>query len=77
MRIKKNEPSRVLAVPQVKWYLLRASLSTGAQYVTLDNKIKCLSLVVVFFFFGQPHQLELYIQGNTNSKPLGPIIMIN
>jgi hypothetical protein len=29
------------------------SISTGAQYVTLDNKIKCLSLA---FFFWQPHQ---------------------
>jgi hypothetical protein len=28
------------------------SISTGAQYVTLDNKIKCLSLAV--FFLGQP-----------------------
>jgi hypothetical protein len=54
MHIKQNEPSRVLAVPQVKWYLLRASLSTGAQYVTLDNKIKCLSLVVFFFCGGNP-----------------------
>jgi hypothetical protein len=54
MHIKQNEPSRVLAVPQVKWYLLRASLSTGAQYVTLDNKIKCLSLVVFFFLGGNP-----------------------
>jgi hypothetical protein len=30
------------------------SISTGAQYVTLDNKIKCLSLAE--FVFGQPHQ---------------------
>jgi hypothetical protein len=29
-------------------------LSVGAQYVTVDNKIKCLSLAV--FFFWQPHQ---------------------
>ncbi len=28
------------------------SISTGAQYVTLDNKIKCLSFAV--FFFGNP-----------------------
>jgi hypothetical protein len=27
------------------------SISTGAQYVTLDNKIKCLSLA---FLFGNP-----------------------
>jgi hypothetical protein len=28
------------------------SISTGAaEYVTLDNKIKCLSLAVFFFFF--------------------------
>jgi hypothetical protein len=29
------------------------SISTGAHYVTLDNKIKCLRLAV---FLGQPHQ---------------------
>jgi hypothetical protein len=28
------------------------SISAGAQYVTLDNKIKCLSLAV--FFLGNP-----------------------
>ncbi len=27
------------------------SISTGAQYVTLDNKIKCLSLAFLFSFF--------------------------
>jgi hypothetical protein len=27
-------------------------ISTGAQYVTLDNKIKCVSLAV---FFGNPN----------------------
>jgi hypothetical protein len=34
------------------------SISTGgARYVTLDNKIKCLSLALFFFlFFWQPHQ---------------------
>jgi hypothetical protein len=31
------------------------SISTGAQYVTLDNKIKCLRLAL-FFFFLQPQQ---------------------
>jgi hypothetical protein len=71
---------RVLAVPQVKWYLLRASLSTGgAQYVTLDNKIKCLSLAVLFF--GDPTNKTVtgtaYTLGTTNSKPPGPIIMID
>jgi hypothetical protein len=30
------------------------SISTGAQYVTLDNKIKCLSLAG-FFSFGNPN----------------------
>jgi hypothetical protein len=29
------------------------SISAGAEYVTLDNKIKCLSLTV---YFGQPYQ---------------------
>jgi hypothetical protein len=27
---------------------LDKSISTGAQYVTLDNKIKCLSIAVLF-----------------------------
>jgi hypothetical protein len=31
--------------------LLPKSISTGAQYVTLDNKIKCLRLA---FFWGNP-----------------------
>jgi hypothetical protein len=53
------------------------SISTGAQYVTLPNKIKCLSLA---FFFWQPPQYNcnwncIYV-GTTNSKPLGPIIWI-
>jgi hypothetical protein len=37
-----------------KWHLSQAisiEISTGAQYVTLDNQIKCLSLA---FFFGNP-----------------------
>ncbi len=33
------------------WRWQAKSISTGAQYVTLDNKIKCLSLAV---FFGNP-----------------------
>jgi len=32
-------------------HILPTSISTGAQYVILDNKIKCLSLE---FFFGDP-----------------------
>ncbi len=52
---------------------LRAS---GAQYVTLDNKIKCLSLAV--FLATPPIKLWncVYV-GTTNSKPPGPIIMID
>jgi len=57
---------------------LYKSMSTGAQYVTLNCKIKCLSLAV---FFWQPHQphwnLNCIYVGTTNSKPPGPIIMIN
>jgi len=56
---------------------MRAS-PPGAQYVTLDNIIKCLSLAV---FFWQPHQLNcnrncMYV-GTTKSKPPGPVIMID
>jgi hypothetical protein len=53
------------------------SISKGAQYVTLDNKIKCLSLAV---FFGNPTNScnwnYIYV-GTTNSKPPGPIIMVH
>jgi hypothetical protein len=53
------------------------SISNGAQYVTLDNKIKCLNLAV---FFGNPtnscNWYCIYV-GTTNSKPPGPIIMID
>jgi hypothetical protein len=38
----------------LKNLFLSESISTGAEYVTLENKIKCLSLAV--FFFWQPHQ---------------------
>jgi hypothetical protein len=42
--------------------------------LTLDSKIKWLSLAVLFF--RQP--LKLHIRGGiTNSKPSGPIIMID
>jgi len=37
-------------------------MSTGAQYVTLDSKIKCLSLAV-FFWATSPIKLELHIRG--------------
>jgi len=30
------------------------NISTSSQYVTLDNKIKCLSLAFFFLFFGNP-----------------------
>jgi hypothetical protein len=59
---------------------LPKSISTGAQYVTLDNKIKCLSLAV-FFLASNPTNENcnwncIYV-GITYSKPPGPIIMIN
>jgi hypothetical protein len=49
--------------------------------VTLDNKIKCLSLAV-FFFWGQKATNETvtgtaYIWGILTSKPPGPFIMID
>jgi len=45
------------------YYESLKSISTSAQYVTLDNKIKCLSLAV---FFGNPTNktLELHICGH-------------
>jgi hypothetical protein len=57
--------------------MLCESISTGAQYVTLYNKIKCLSLAV---FLWQPHPQNcdwncMYV-GTTSSKPPGAIIMI-
>jgi hypothetical protein len=55
------------------------SISYGAQYVTLDSKIKCLSLAV--FFLGYPtNKTETgaaYTCGTTNGKPPGPIIMVD
>jgi hypothetical protein len=38
------------------------SISNGAQYVTLDSKIKCLSLAV-FFLTISPIKLKLHIRG--------------
>jgi hypothetical protein len=57
--------------------MLGKSISNGAPYVTLDCKIKCLSLAV--FFFGNPtNKTETaYTWGTTNSKPPGPIIVLN
>ncbi len=58
------------------YYESLKSISTSAQYVTLDNKIKCLSLAV---FFGNP-TIKLWnciYVVTTNSKPPGPIIMID
>jgi hypothetical protein len=46
--------------------------------VTLDNKIKCLSLALLFF--GNPTNnwnWNCIYMGTTNSKPPGPIIMID
>jgi hypothetical protein len=57
------------------------SISNGAQYVTFDSKIKCLSLGFLLFFFGNPTNKTktgiAYTWGTTNSKPPGPIIVIN
>jgi hypothetical protein len=53
------------------------SISNGAQYGTLDSKIKCLSLAI--FFGGNPtnktETASTWV--TTNSKPLGPIIMMD
>jgi hypothetical protein len=58
------------SVPDIAPCLLQGhcpvySISTGAQYVTLDNKIKCLSLAA--FFLATPPtklELELHIDGD-------------
>ncbi len=59
-------------------FLVSKSISIGAEYVTLDNKIKCLSLA---FCFANPTNKTVtgtaYVWGTTNSKPPGPIIMID
>jgi len=55
------------------------SIFNGAQNVTLDSKIKCLSLAV-FFLCSPTNKTETgtaYTWGTTNSKPSGPIIMID
>jgi hypothetical protein len=54
------------------------SISNRTQYVTLNSKIKCLSLA---FFFRKPtnktETRTAYSWGTTNSKPPGPIIVID
>ncbi len=55
------------------------SVSNSAQYVTLDSKIKCLSLQL-YVFRNPTNNTETrtaYTWGTTNSKPLGPIIVID
>jgi hypothetical protein len=57
---------------------LSKSISNGAQYVSLDSKLKCLSLAL---FSGNSTNKTgtpcAYTWGTTNSKPPGPIIMID
>jgi hypothetical protein len=59
-------------------FLISKSISISAQYGTLDNKIKSLRLA---FCFGNPTYKTVtgtaYMWGTTNSKPPGPIIMID
>jgi hypothetical protein len=53
-------------------------ISKGAQYVTLDSKIKCLSLV--FGGGGATNKTKIgtaYTWGSINSKLPGPIIIID
>jgi hypothetical protein len=59
-------------------YLPTKRISTRAQYVSLDNKMKCLSIAV--FFLATPtinYDWNCICVGTTNSKPPGPIILIN
>jgi hypothetical protein len=52
-------------------------LQQCAEYVTLDSKIKCLCLAV--FFGGNPTNKTqtAYTWATTNTKPPGPIIVID
>jgi hypothetical protein len=52
------------------------SISTSAQYVTLDNQIKCLSLAVFNLATPPINWNSIYV-GTTNSKSLGQTIMID
>jgi hypothetical protein len=52
------------------------SISTSAQYVTLYNQIKCLSLAVFNLATPPVNWNSIYV-GTTNSKSLGQIIMID
>jgi hypothetical protein len=51
------------------------SMSTGAEDVILDNKIKCLSLAFCFFcnLTNKNRNWNPTYMGTTNSKPPGPI----
>jgi hypothetical protein len=55
------------------------SIFTGAQYVTLDNKIKMSTFSCLFF--GNPTNKSVsgtaYMWGLLNSKPPEPILMID
>jgi hypothetical protein len=45
--VKINKISQAIVMKFIRH--ISKSISTGAQYVTLDNKIKCLSLAVFFW----------------------------
>jgi hypothetical protein len=56
--------------------MLGKGICNGAQYVTLDSKIKCLSLAV--FFSDNPTKTgSAFTWGTTNSKPPRPIIVLD
>ncbi len=53
------------------------NIFNGAQYVTLDSKIKCLSLAFIFLCNPTNKTETAYTWGTSNSKPPGPISMID
>ncbi len=72
-----NKPRSPATAMSVQLFLtIYKSISNGAQNVTLDSKIKCQ---VQLFFLGNPtNKTEIaYTWGTTNSKPPGPITIID
>ncbi len=78
MRVFGQSPSFLKSLVYICKTNLTQSIFTGAQYVTLDNKIKCLSLA---FFSGNPTNKTVtgtpYTWGLLIANHLGSIIVID
>jgi len=86
VKIQKSICKLFLNIRIIPWKMLNPthglkhqSISNSAQYVTLDSKL-CLSLA--FYFDNPTNNTETgtgtaYTGGTTNSKPPGPIIVID